>query len=524
VSKMKDSINVSNCQMKPLAKLIPSLLAGVVIATLSASVTAKPMALQTKTPAQVEQALTALLNSRDANIQLASYTSTQASNQVGGSLSTQAPVSKVDHSGKSVSELILAGLAITGEAKKELASTASSKPKPAPKAQDYAVADIVNVEELEKASSEKTASLEATLASASVAAAPVVAVPVAVATTEEPTSSAESIKTAEEELPALPAHLIAKDQEIAETESLEYEADETNVDSQEFAESDEDMADPVEELVEQLATTSNVEAVAVEAEAEEFAETYTEETVVDEVVVEEIVETYTEETVVDEVVVEEIAETYTEEATIDEVEIVAETYTEEAAIDEVEVVAETYTEEATIDEVEVEEIAATYTEEKVVDEVEVEEVAETYTEETVIDEVEEQALEVAENQSSNEEMPDYAQSEPVSAPVVDDIGAEVSVAVRSAGCPENFNKVSIPLNGKMCQIFAADFPASMILFVPQTPEEVIKYYLASSDSFIEPKLIKQRTMLKSADNNTTLIISKDGGGTQVDILVKSPVT
>jgi len=29
-------------------------------------------------------------------------------------------------------------------------------------------------------------------------------------------------------------------------------------------------------------------------------------------------------------------------------------------------------------------------------------------------------------------------------------------------------------------------------------------------------------MLKSADNNTTLIISKDGGGTQVDILVKSP--
>ncbi len=494
--------------MKPLAKLIPSLLAGVVIATLSASVTAKPMALQTKTPAQVEQALTALLNSRDANIQLASYTSTQASNQVGGSLSTQAPVIKVDHSGKSVSELILAGLAITGEAKKELASTTSSTPKPAPKAQDYAVADIVNVEELEKASSEKTASLEATLASATVAAAPVVAVPVAVATTEEPTSSAEPIKTAEEELPALPAHLIAKDQEIAETESLEYEVDETNVDSQEFAESDDDMVDPVEELVEQLATASNVEAVAVEAEAEEFAETYTEESVVDEVEVEEIAETYTEESVVDEVEVEEIAETYTEEATINEVELVAETYTEEAAVDEVEM----------------EEVAATYTEETVVDEVEVEEVAETYTEETVIDEVEEQALEVAENQSSNEEMPDYAQSEPVSTPVVDDIGAEVSVAVRSAGCPENFNKVSIPLNGKMCQIFAADFPASMILFVPQTPEEVIKYYLASSDSFIEPKLIKQRTMLKSADNNTTLIISKDGGGTQVDILVKSPVT
>jgi hypothetical protein len=76
----------------------------------------------------------------------------------------------------------------------------------------------------------------------------------------------------------------------------------------------------------------------------------------------------------------------------------------------------------------------------------------------------------------------------------------------------------------LCQIFAADFPASMILFIPQTPEEVIQYYLASSDSFVEPKKIKKRTMLKSTDNNTTLIISKDGDGTQVDILVKSPAS
>ena len=107
--------------------------------------------------------------------------------------------------------------------------------------------------------------------------------------------------------------------------------------------------------------------------------------------------------------------------------------------------------------------------------------------------------------------------------ITDKLGANVNVAIRSEGCPANFNKVSIPVNGKLCQIFAADFPASMILFIPQTPEEVVQYYLASG-SFIEPKKIKKRTMLKSTDNNTTLIISKDGGGTQVDILVKSPVS
>jgi hypothetical protein len=108
--------------------------------------------------------------------------------------------------------------------------------------------------------------------------------------------------------------------------------------------------------------------------------------------------------------------------------------------------------------------------------------------------------------------------------VADNVGANVNVSVSSEACPENFNQVSIPANGKMCQIFAADFPASMILFIPQTPEEVVQYYLASSNNFVKPKKIKQRTMLKSADNNTTLIISKDGGGTQVDILVKAPVS
>jgi hypothetical protein len=108
--------------------------------------------------------------------------------------------------------------------------------------------------------------------------------------------------------------------------------------------------------------------------------------------------------------------------------------------------------------------------------------------------------------------------------VIDELEANVEVAVRAAGCPESFNQVDIPVNGKLCQIFAADYPASMILFIPQTPEEVVAYYLSSSVEFAEPKTIKQRTMIKSADNNTTLIISKDGGGTQVDILVKAPLS
>jgi hypothetical protein len=440
--------------MKPLAKLIPSLLTGVFIASLSASVSAKPMALQAKTPAQVEQALTALLNSRDANIQLASYTSTQASNAAASSNPIQPPANKVDHSGKSVSELILAGLAITNEAKEELAPTTSSAPSTsstlalAPKQQDYAVADIVNVEELEQVQLEKAASQTATIAV---------------------TAVNETNTIAEEELPALPAHLVVKEQEMTVTDDV----------------------------------------AADEAEVEEIAETHTVEVSVDDVEVEAIAETHTVEVSVDEVEVEEIAEVHTVEVSVDEVRVeeIAETHAVEVSVDEVEV--------------EVEEIAEVQSVEVSVDEVEVEEIAEAPTVVAAVDEFE--VREVADVQSAEEQAEDEVQLETASTPVVDNIGAEVSVAIRSAGCPEDFNKVSIPVNGKLCQIFAADFPASMILFIPETPEEVIKYYLASSDSFIEPKMIKQRTMLKSADNNTTLIISKDGGGTQVDILVKSPV-
>ncbi|MGQ8365290.1 hypothetical protein [Glaciecola sp. 1036] len=92
--------------------------------------------------------------------------------------------------------------------------------------------------------------------------------------------------------------------------------------------------------------------------------------------------------------------------------------------------------------------------------------------------------------------------------------------VETAHCPSVFNAVNIPQDGKLCQVFAADYPASMIFFVPKTPEEVVSYY-QQNESFKNATQVKDRFMLQSEDKNTTLIISKDGGGTQVDILVKS---
>jgi hypothetical protein len=491
-------------QTTPLVKIIPSLVAGVVIASLSASVTANQLNTKLQTPAQVEQALTALLDSRDATLQLASYTSKQPSNSVNQTAVVQAVTKKVDHSQKSVAELVLAGLAITSEAKNELSSSASvTEPVLTAVTQDYAVADIVSIKELaatandsadstsqnskfnsddaEKAALANVDDIGVVLVEAEMEIQPVAQEVASISTVASNQVSSNINEPEEDALPAMPvseaANTLIADEQLESVESFAM----GNTDETEIAESEAlDIAVVETDAVEaEVAEIAAVETEAVEAEVAEIA----------------------------------AVETEAVEAEVAEIAVV-ETEAVEAEVAEIAAV------ETEAVEAEVAEIAAVETEA-----VEAE-VAEEVPPSIV--NVEESApIELASVSVSVPSSLSSAQSSVTNtsknALVTDNVDANVTVAIRSAGCPEDFNKVSIPVNGKLCQIFAADFPASMILFIPQTPEEVIQYYLASSNSFVEPKTIKQRTMLKSADNNTTLIISKDGGGTQVDILVKSPV-
>ncbi|MFW8592190.1 hypothetical protein ACOI22_15390 [Glaciecola sp. 2405UD65-10] len=97
----------------------------------------------------------------------------------------------------------------------------------------------------------------------------------------------------------------------------------------------------------------------------------------------------------------------------------------------------------------------------------------------------------------------------------------ISTYKKSDACPAKFYDVSLPENGKLCQVFAADLPASLTLFVPQAPTEVLSYYTQGTKQFTSSEQIKKRYVLRSIDSSTTLIISKDGQGSQVDILVTS---
>jgi hypothetical protein len=511
-------------QTTPLVKYIPSLVAGVVIASLSASVTANQLNSKLQTPAQVEQALTALLDSRDATLQLASYTGKQSSIPVGQSVVRQAATKKVDHSQKSVAELVLAGLAITSEAKDELSSSAPTIEPAASVAQDYAVADIVSVDELDATTNGSTNSTiqgsefdsnntedapvanvdyssEADVA-AEIEMQPVAQEVASKSTTVNSQVSSNINELDEDALPAMPVSealttLIAEEQSEVDGSSTLVESNDQPESIEAFA-----MSNTAEiDIVETEASASDIAAVEMETVEADVAEIAAVEAEAVEAELAEIA----------------VVKTEAVEAKLAEIAVV-ETEVVEAETAEIEAVEAEYAQAGVTE--------AKFVQNNIAEADVAEEVAPT-----IVDLEESAPIQLASVSTSTslsapttpDSVQNSAQNTFASDEVTNKIDANVTVVTRSAGCPEDFNKVSIPVNGKMCQIFAADFPASMILFIPQTPEEVIQYYLASSANFVEPKTIKQRTMLKSADNNTTLIISKDGGGTQVDILVKSPV-
>ena len=106
------------------------------------------------------------------------------------------------------------------------------------------------------------------------------------------------------------------------------------------------------------------------------------------------------------------------------------------------------------------------------------------------------------------------------AAIEQDQNDSLSSSIDAEACPESFYHINLPTGGKLCQVFAADFPASMIFFVPLPPQNVVEFYQNQGELFSSSKQVKDRFMMQSEDKNTTLIISTDGDGAQVDVLVK----
>lgn len=98
--------------------------------------------------------------------------------------------------------------------------------------------------------------------------------------------------------------------------------------------------------------------------------------------------------------------------------------------------------------------------------------------------------------------------------------SETSSTMQTSNCPDNFYDIPVPKTGKLCQMFATDLPASMVFHVPQDVQSTVEYYQNSSQ-FNSATKIKERFLIQSIDENATVIVSTDGAGSQVDILIKS---
>lgn len=86
-------------------------------------------------------------------------------------------------------------------------------------------------------------------------------------------------------------------------------------------------------------------------------------------------------------------------------------------------------------------------------------------------------------------------------------------------CPSTFHQVPIPKKAKQCQSFDAELPASLIYFIADSPDAIVANYLAELPELALKSHYNDRVLMVSEQQNVRIVVSPDGEGTQVDILV-----
>jgi hypothetical protein len=96
---------------------------------------------------------------------------------------------------------------------------------------------------------------------------------------------------------------------------------------------------------------------------------------------------------------------------------------------------------------------------------------------------------------------------------------EANISVQT--CPKDFYTVPLYPNAKFCQLFAEELPASMSYFAVSDQQTAKAFYLEQLGQAEDEKMLKGRIILQYSNGQKVVIISKDGQGSQIDILIKS---
>lgn len=92
---------------------------------------------------------------------------------------------------------------------------------------------------------------------------------------------------------------------------------------------------------------------------------------------------------------------------------------------------------------------------------------------------------------------------------------------RGTTCPADFYTLPLYPNAKFCQLFAEELPASMSYFAISNQESAKDFYLDQLGQAEDEQMLKGRIVLQYGNGQKVVIISKDGQGSQIDILIKS---
>ncbi|MEP0355422.1 MAG: hypothetical protein ABJH06_08350 [Paraglaciecola sp.] len=88
-------------------------------------------------------------------------------------------------------------------------------------------------------------------------------------------------------------------------------------------------------------------------------------------------------------------------------------------------------------------------------------------------------------------------------------------------CPTDFFALPLYPNAKFCQLFDTKLPATLSYFAVDDQQTTKDFYLQELGEAEDEEMLKGRIVLQYEKGEKVVIISKDGAGSQVDILVKS---
>jgi hypothetical protein len=86
-------------------------------------------------------------------------------------------------------------------------------------------------------------------------------------------------------------------------------------------------------------------------------------------------------------------------------------------------------------------------------------------------------------------------------------------------CPKSFYAVKIHEEARQCQRFDANMPASMVYFVNDSTDALVAFYLALMPNLHLKGEHNARILLSNDAGDVRVVVSPDGEGAQIDILV-----